>query len=210
MTKAEDKKNLKEMANPRVITLARYEDLDGLVHKFFADGSISDKELSDLSKIDSVLTTEFRVAQDYLAKMDEKSPLYKIGKDLVAYMYRCRTLIDKAHARAKICHATEDEAERRKILEVSQAQEERKEQERKEVLTLTNVGTTGMMLVLSLITPAQRMKAEESFSKKEVQKLSPKERQEIELRLLQAMQAMRDDQITTARLNQILNLGRMR
>ena len=78
MTKEEDKNNLKEMANPRVRTLARYEDLDGLVNKFFSDGIITDIELSTLSKIDSILTTEFRVAQDYLAKMDEKSPLYKV------------------------------------------------------------------------------------------------------------------------------------
>lgn len=210
MTKEEDKNNLKEMANPRVRTLARYEDLDGLVNKFFSDGIITDIELSTLSKIDSILTTEFRVAQDYLAKMDEKSPLYKVGKDLVAYMYRCRTLIDKAHAKAKVCNSIEDEEERCRVVRVAQIQEERQEQERKEVLTLTNVGVAGTMLMLSLITPAQRMQAEESFSRKEVQKLSPEERQEIELRLVQAMQAMREGQINTTQLNRILNLGRER
>ncbi len=210
MTKEEDKNNLKEMANPRVRTLARYEDLDGLINKFFSDGSITDAELGALSKIDSILTTEFRVAQDYLARMDEKSPLYGVGKDLVAYMYRCRTLIDKAHAKAKICHSIEDEEERYRVIKSAQIQEERQEQDKKEILTLTNVGTAGIMLMLSLITPAQRMQAEQSFSKKEVQKLSPKERQEIELRLIRAMQAMRDGQINTAQLNQILNLGRER
>ncbi|MBR4926836.1 MAG: hypothetical protein IKY98_00765 [Alphaproteobacteria bacterium] len=210
MTKEEDKKNLKEMANPRVRTLARYEDLDGLINKFFSDGSITDAELNALSKIDSILTTEFRVAQDYLSKMDEKSPLYRVGKDLVAYMYRCRTLIDKAHAKAKICNSIEDEEERYRVVKAAQVQEERKEQEKKEVLTLTNVGTAGVMLMLSLITPAQRMQAEQSFSQKEVQKLSPKERQEIELRLIRAMQAMREGQINTAQLNQILDLGRSR
>ena len=75
---------------------------------------------------------------------------------------------------------------------------------------MTNVGVAGTMLMLSLITPAQRMQAEESFSRKEVQKLSPEERQEIELRLVRAMQAMREGQINTAQLNQILNLGRER
>lgn len=185
------------IANPRVPGLARYQDLDSLVTRFFSDGKISTEELNVLNRIDDTLTAEFRVAQDYLSQMDSNSPMYGAAKELVNYLYRCRNLIDAAHDKAKIYN------------ELGQDEKQRMTQreQQKETLDLSHIGRAGVALVLGLMRPDQRLKAEESFSRRAVREINPDERAAIEQRLVQAMQQMRTPQVDIHQMNYILGLG---
>ena len=89
------KELIDDIKNPKVSGISKFRDLDAMVKDYFSDGIITDKELMTLDRIDALLTNEFRVAQEHIAKMDKKSPSYGAAQELLNYMYRCRNLIDK-------------------------------------------------------------------------------------------------------------------
>lgn len=198
-----DEMILGDVRNPKVSYAAKYQDLDALVQRFFADGEISALELKTLGRLDSLLTREFRVAQDYIGKMDKKSPMYAAAQELLTYMYRCRNLIDSAHDKAQVYHAVNEDKHKTKTIAEPVKEE-------KELLKIRHISRAGMLLMMSLMTEKQRMAAEQSFSEKEVAKLSPKEREEIRLNVVRAIAAIHDKQADSRRLNHILGLEHTR
>lgn len=196
-----------EVRNPKVSYAAKYQDLDEMVQRFFADGEISAMELKTLDRLDSLLTRQFRVAQDYIGKMDKSSPMYAAAQELLTHMYRCRNLIDSAHNKAKVYHAMDDD--KQKVVEPTKTVET-EETEEKDVLTIRNVSRAGTFLLMSLMTPKQRIEAERSFSEKEVALMSPKEREELQLNVVRAIAAIHDKQADSRRLNHILGLEHTR
>ena len=196
-----------EVRNPKVSYAAKYQDLDEMVQRFFADGEISALELKTLDRLDSLLTRQFRVAQDYIGKMDKSSPMYAAAQELLTHMYRCRNLIDAAHDKARVYHAVGDD--KQKVVEPTKTVET-EETEEKDVLTIRNVSRAGTFLLMSLMTPKQRIEAERSFSEKEVALMSPKEREELQLNVVRAMTAIHDKQADSRRLNHILGLEHTR
>ncbi len=198
-----DEMILGDVRNPKVSYAAKYQDLDALVQRFFADGEISALELKTLGRLDSLLTREFRVAQDYIGKMDKKSPMYAAAQELLTYMYRCRNLIDVAHDKAQVHHAVNEDKHKTKTISEPVKEE-------KEPLKIRHISRAGTLLMMSLMTEKQRMAAEQSFSEKEVAKLSPKEREEIRLNVVRAIAAIHDKQGDARRLNHILGLEHTR
>ena len=196
-----------EVRNPKVSYVAKYQDLDEMVQRFFADGEISDMELHTLGRLDSLLTRQFRVAQDYIGKMDKSSPMYAAAQELLTHMYRCRNLIDAAHDKARVYHAVGDD--KQKVVEPTKTVKT-EETEEKDVLTIRNVSRAGTFLLMSLMTPKQRIEAERSFSEKEVALMSPKEREELQLNVVRAIAAIHDKQADSRRLNHILGLEHTR
>ncbi|MBR5129821.1 MAG: hypothetical protein IKV03_01160 [Alphaproteobacteria bacterium] len=193
---------LGEMKNPKVSYAAKYQDLDALVHRFFEDGQISLPELNTLNRLDTLLTRQFQVAQDYVSKMDKNSPLYAAAQDLLLHMYRCRNLIDSAHDKAQLYYH-EKKQEKNNVAP-------KPIKEEPEVLTIRNVGKSGMFLMMSLMDEKQRINAERSFSEKEVKAMSPKERADIEENIVRAITAIHDKQVDSRRLNHILGLEHTR
>lgn len=193
-----------DVRNPNVSYAAKYQDLDALVQQFFADGDISASELKTLGRLDSLLTREFRVAQDYIGKMDKKSPLYAAAQELLTYMYRCRNLIDSAHDKAQVYHAINEDKQKTAVMSAEPEKEEKK------TLPIRNVSRAGAFLVMSLMTEKQRIAAEQSFSEKEVAVLSPQEREAIQLNIVRAISAIHDKQADSRRLNHILGLEHTR
>ena len=193
-----------DIRNPNVSYAAKYQDLDELVQRFFADGDISEFELKTLDRLDSLLTRQFQVAQDYIGKMDKSSPMYMAAQELLTHMYRCRNLIDSAHDKARVCHAMNDD--KQKTVKISHAPVK----EEKEVLTIRNVSRAGTFLLMSLMTPKQRIDAERSFNEKEVALMSSKEREELQLNVVRAITAIHDKQVDSRYLNHILCLERTR
>lgn len=192
-----------EVRNPKVSYAAKYQDLDALVQRFFSDGEISDMELKTLGRLDALLTREFRVAQDYIGKMDKNSPMYSAAQELLTYMYRCRNLIDTAHDKAQLYHAMSDD--KQKTIEMPKSLKDEKE-----VLTIRHVGMGGMFLLKGLISEQQRMEAERSFSEREVAMMSEQEREAIKLNIVRAISAIHDKQADSRRLNHILGLEHTR
>ena len=199
-----DEMILGDVSNPKVSYAAKYQDLDALVQRFFADGEISALELKTLGRLDSLLTREFRVAQYYIGKMDKNSPMYAAAQELLTYMYRCRNLIDAAHDKAQVHHAVNEDKHKPAVMSVKPEKEEKK------TLPIRHISRAGMLLMMSLMTEKQRMAAEQSFSEKEVAKLSPKEREEIRLNVVRAIAAIHDKQGDARRLNHILGLEHTR
>lgn len=193
-----------EIRNPKVSYAAKYQDLDALVQQFFADSNISDMELNTLGKLDALLMREFRIAQDYIGKMDKNSPMYAAAQELLTHMYRCRNLIDAAHDKAKVYHAIGDDKQKTSVVLPEPVKEE------KEVLTIRNVSRGGMLLMASLNTEKQRMAAEQSFSEKEVAMMTPAEREEICLKVVRAIADIHENKADSRRLNHILGLGHTR
>ena len=193
-----------DIRNPNVSYAAKYQDLDELVQRFFADGDISEFELKTLDRLDSLLTRQFQVAQDYIGKMDKSSPMYIAAQELLTPMYRCRNLIDSAHDKARVCHAMNDD--KQKTVKISHVPVK----EEKEVLTIRNVSRAGTFLLMSLMTPKQRIDAERSFNEKEVALMSSKEREELQLNVVRAITAIHDKQVDSRYLNHILGLERTR
>lgn len=190
---------------PNVEELSRYQDLENLVKTVFMDEHVSDLELKVLGDIDALLVAEFYVAQESLNKMDQNSPMYAAAKELVTHLYRCRMLIDKAHDKAKVYNdLSHFEKERLKAAEMA------KSSVQKETLSLSNIGEKGMALMMGLMTPEQRIQAEQSFAKKQVRALSVAEREAIEQRVMAAIQSIRAGQTNAMQLNRILDLGRER
>lgn len=188
---------LDEIRNPKVSVVSKFHDLDALVKEFFSDGVISGVELGTLDRMDALLTKEFRVAQEYIGKMDKKSPMYESAKYLLEYMYRCRNLIDAAHNKAKVYN------------ELTQDQKKRVDSRhvKKEKLDISGIDHDGMLLMMSLMTPENRMRAQQSFSKQEEEELSGRERSEITNRIIQAINFIHDKKMNARQLNQILQLG---
>jgi hypothetical protein len=193
-----------EIRNLKVSYAAKYQDLDALVQQFFADSNIYDMELNTLGKLDALLTREFRIAQDYIGKMDKNSPMYAAAQELLTHMYRCRNLIDAAHDKAKVYHAIGDDKQKTSVVLPEPVKEE------KEVLTIRNVSRGGMLLMASLNTEKQRMAAEQSFSEKEVAMMTPAEREEICLKVVRAIADIHENKADSRRLNHILGLGHTR
>lgn len=189
---------LRKIETRRVPHVARYQDLDALVHRFFSDGQITDTELNILGRLDNILTTEFRVAQEHFVTMDKSSPLYAKAQDLINYLYRCRNLIDAAHDKAKVYNALSEQEKKRFT--------ERPIKSEPDVLNLTHIGTAGVALVKGLLTPMQRAAAQDSFDKRQIQPITPTERQQIEMRLDKALMAMNDKTPDSTRLNRLLGL----
>lgn len=194
------KELIDDIKNPKVSGISKFRDLDAMVKDYFSDGIITDKELMTLDRIDALLTNEFRVAQEHIAKMDKKSPSYGAAQELLNYMYRCRNLIDAAHNKAKVYNELDD----------GQKKQLATHQEEKTQLDLSGIGKKGVLLMLSLMTPAQRMAAERSFSTKNLHEISPAERIEIEMRIMQAIHAIRSKNTDAHYLNHILQLGHER
>lgn len=193
-----------EVRNPNVSYAAKYQDLDELVQRFFADGDISDMELHTLGRLDSLLTRQFQVAQDYVGKMDKNSPMYAAAQELLTHMYRCRNLIDAAHDKAHLYQAMD--VAQKKFVASSQASKK----EEDDVLSIRNISRSGALLMMSLMTKRQRMAAEQSFSEKEVALMSPKEREEFQLNVVRAITEIHDKQADSRRLNHILGLEHTR
>lgn len=199
-----DEMMIDEVRDPKVSYVAKYQDLDEMVQRFFSDGEISDMELKTLDRLDSLLTRQFRVAQDYIGKMDKNSPMYAAAQELLTHMYRCRNLIDGAHDKARVYHAMGDESKG------AVATSHTLEKEDEKVLSIRNISRAGTFLMMSLMTPQQRMAAEYSFSEKEVALMSPKEREELQLNVVRAITAIHDKQADSRRLNHILGLEHTR
>ena len=199
-----DETIIDDVRNPKVSYVAKYQDLDELVQRFFADGDISDMELHILGRLDVLLTRQFQVAQNYVSKMDKNSPMYAAAQELLTHMYRCRNLIDVAHSKARVYHAMDDDKKKSDDFSKKTVKEEKK------VLSIRNVGRAGTLLMMSLMTKQQRMAAEQSFSEKEVAMLSPKERDEIQLNIVRAITEIHDKKADARCLNHILGLEHTR
>lgn len=194
----DDARIINELENPLVPGLARYQDLDEFISKVFIDGFVSGDELKSLERIDEILDSEYMVAQNLISKMDPKSPMYAVAKDMIHYLYRCRNLIDNAADRAKIYNEmTEEEKELM----------ERRERQ-KESLDIKVATAAGLDLIQSLMTPSQRIQAEQSFAAKAMKALSPAEHEAIAERLTRVMGAMRETKLNVFQMNKMLCLGR--
>lgn len=194
----DDASILRDLEDPIVPGLARYQDLDEFISKVFLDGIVSDSELQTLERIDEILDSEYMVAQDLIAKMNPKSPMYGVAREMIQHLYRCRNLIDNAADKAKIYNELGDDEKERL---------ERRERE-KDDLTVKVGSEAGMALLKSLMTPQQRIQAEQSFANKAVRALSAAEHEAIANRLNRVMGAMKETHLNAFQMNKMLCLGR--
>lgn len=193
----DDARILSELENPLVPGLARYQDLDEFISRVFLDGFVSQSELNTLNRIDEILDSEYMVAQDLISKMDSKSPMYAVAREMLHHLYRCRNLIDSAADKAKVYNELE---------KAEQELMERRERQ-KETLDI-KVSTGGLNLINSLMTPEQRIQAERSFAMKAMKTLNPVERETIAERLTRVMGAMKETKLNAFQMNKMLCLGR--
>ena len=185
--------------------LSRYRDLMAFVKGAFSDGHISDLELHQIERAESDILLEYQVAADVFFKMDPGSKGYAAAERLLYHLHRCNVFMRFARDQARLKHAREkmgpDHPTRDRRKEDLAAKEEK--------VILIESAAAGFGLMKSLETPYERIQAELPTIRRNLAKLSPEERIELEAKINAMLDQLRDRQLehlSIEELNRIIGL----
>lgn len=192
----------------RFPTMSRYRDLMTFVKNAFADGVISDTELMQIEKAEKDILLEYQVAADVFYKMNPNDPAYGAAKRLLWHLHRCNVLMRSARDYARIKN-TRDKGNVEMVERDRRKEDFFKKDDKVIKLEVATLGVAGLDLMKSLEHPEERIRADLPTIRRNLAKLSPEERMEIEARLsamLDQIQAQQLELLSVAEVNRLLGL----
>ncbi len=185
--------------------LSRYRDLMLYVKSAFADGKISDDELNHIETMEKDILLEYQVAADIFFKMDAFSPQYAAARKLLNHLHRCNVFMTFAYKYAKDKHDTETMGQQGRDLNREIV---RQNTQQSKVIQLSAT-MVGIDLLKSLESRKQRIEADLPRIRRDLAKLSPEERAELEGKINAILEQMRDrqiEQLSVYELNRLIGL----
>lgn len=182
--------------------LSRYRDLILFVKSAFSDNVISDIELQQIETIEKDILLEYQVAADVFFKMDTNGPHYSAARRLLNHLHRCNVFMQFAYRHAKAKHESG-------IISIPQRERY------KEPVILDNkviqitTTMTGIKLLKELDTPQKRIEADLPRIRRDLSRLSPEERAELEAKInamIEQLQERQLEQLSVYELNRLIGL----
>lgn len=192
-------------AKSRFPILSRYRDLIVFVKSAFSDNQITDIELRQIETIEKDILLEYQVAADVFFKMEQSMPHYAAARRLLDHLHRCNVFMRFAYEQAKAKHDFDS-------ISTPQRQKEA------EIISMKTVGkkvieisagAAGYHLLKDLENPTQRIEADLPLIRRNLSKLSPEQRAEIEAKINALIEQLKDrqlEQLSVYELNRLIGL----
>lgn len=188
--------------------LSRYRDLMAFVKGAFSDGYISDRELAQIEKAESDILLEYQVAADALGNMDPSDKRYGAAKRLLLHLHRCNVFMRFARDQARINHSQAQNGLPHPPIRERKKEELAKRKQEEKIIFIESAAA-GYGLLKSLETPYERIQAELPTIRRNLAKLSPEQRIELEARINAIIDQIRDrqlEQLSIEELNHLIGL----
>ncbi len=185
--------------------LSRYRDLIIFVKAAFSDGKISDDEFEQISTIEKDILLEYQVAAEVFSSMNFNAPHYNAAQKLLNHLHRCNVFMQFAYDQAKLKRAIDSGSA---PVAVRDMYREKIALTDNKVIQLTTT-MTGVELLKELETPKKRIEAELPQIRRNLAKLSPEERAEVEAKVNAIIEQMKDrqiEQLSVHELNRLIGL----
>lgn len=189
----------------RFPVLGRYRDLISFVKAAFSDGKITDTELSQIETVENDILLEFQTAADIFSRMKYGDKNYAATQKLVNHLHRCNVFMSFARTQAKLKNASSP-------LDPVRDMYREKVAVNNKVIELT-ANTEGINVLKDLEKTRDRIEAELPQMRRNLSKLSPDERAELEARVNAMIDRLREielemhlDQISFDKMNEIIGL----
>ena len=185
--------------------LGRYRDLISFVKAAFSDGKITDTELSQIETVENDILLEFQTAADIFSRMKYGDKNYTATQKLVNHLHRCNVFMSFARTQAKLKNASSP-------LDPVRDMYREKVAVNNKVIELTAT-TEGVNVLKDLEKTRDRIEAELPQMRRNLSKLSPDERAELEARVNAMIDRLREielemhlDQLSFDKMNEIIGL----
>ncbi len=185
--------------------LSRYRDLIIFVKAAFSDGVISDMEMEQISTIEKDILLEYQVAAEVFASMSFNAPHYNAAQKLLNHLHRCNVFMQFAYEQARLKRAIASGAT---PLPVRDMHREKIALTDNKIIQITAT-MAGINLLKELDTPKKRIEAELPQIRRNLAKLSPEERAEIEAKINAIIEQLKDRQLellSVHELNRLIGL----
>lgn len=190
--------------NSRFPTLSRYRDLISFVRGAFADGKISDTEMSQIEKVEHDILLEYLVAAEVFDKIPNSAPQKAAAQKLLNHLHRCNVFMSFAKTQAKMKHDSGR----------PMSENEKKTEIVVEHVVLDNnktlrigVSAAQLDLLRELESREARIKAELPTMRKKLAEMNQEERAEYEAQINAIIDQIAHanlEQVSVAELNQLL------
>ena len=185
--------------------LSRYRDLILFVKNAFSDNVISDTELQQIETIEKDILLEYQIAADVFFKMDMKGPHYSAAQKLLNHLHRCNVFMQFAYKHAKEKH--DADAGTISVPQREKYQEQVALTDNKVIQITTSM--TGLKLLKELDTPQKRIEADLPRIRRNLSRLTPEERAELEAKInamIEQLQERQLEQLSVYELNRLIGL----
>lgn len=186
--------------------LGRYRDLISFVKAAFSDGKITDTELSQIETVENDILLEFQTAADIFSRITYGDKNYTATQKLVNHLHRCNVFMSFARTQAKLKNASSP-------LDPVRDMYREKVAVNNKVIELTAT-TEGVNVLKDLEKTRDRIEAELPQMRRNLSKLSPDERAELEARVNAMIDRLREielemhlDQVSFDKMNEIIGLS---
>lgn len=186
--------------------IGRYRDLISFVKAAFSDGKITDTELSQIETVENDILLEFQTAADIFSRMKYGDKNYTATQKLVNHLHRCNVFMSFARTQAKLKNASSP-------LDPVRDMYREKVAVNNKVIELTAT-TEGVNVLKDLEKTRDRIEAELPQMRRNLSKLSPDERAELEARVNAMIDRLREielemhlDQVSFDKMNEIIGLS---
>ncbi len=186
--------------------LGRYRDLISFVKAAFSDGKITDAELSQIETVENDILLEFQTAADIFSRMKYGDKNYTATQKLVNHLHRCNVFMSFARTQAKLKNAATSPMDPIRDMYREKVAVNNK------VIELTAT-TEGVNVLKDLEKTRDRIEAELPQMRRNLSKLSPDERAELEARVNAMIDRLREielemhlEQLSFDKMNEIIGL----
>ncbi len=189
----------------RFPVLSRYRDLIIFVKGAFSDNQISDIELAQIETVEKDILLEYQVAAEVFSKMPYNTPHYNAAQKLLTHLHRCNVFMQFAHDQARLKRST---GNGKQPIPPEELHQESVALTGKKVINLTAT-MAGVNLLKELDTPKKRIDAELPQIRRNLAKLSPEERAEVEGKINAILEQMKDkqlEQLSVHEMNRLIGL----
>lgn len=219
----------------RMPVLSRYRDLITYVKSAFSDGRITPDELAHIETIEKDILLEYQIAADVFSKMSVGTPEYAPARKLLIHLHRCNVFMRFARDQARLKYVDTKKNQMNINAHVIQ---EQKQMQVKRITGETSTETSsafatpvrdkkqeilasdkkviqftaqmaGIELMKQMDNQHERIQAELPQIRRDLARLSPEERAELEARLSAMIDQIKDRQLehlTIEEMNRIIGL----
>lgn len=220
----------------RMPVLSRYRDLITYVKAAFSDGNITPTELATIEMIEKDILLEYQIAADVFSKMSVGTPEYAPARKLLNHLHRCNVFMRFARDQARLKYVDTNQKNMNVNMHVIQDQKQKRVKRATATESSTETSSSftspvrdkkqeilasdqkviqfttqmmGLELLKQLDNQHERIQAELPQIRRDLARLSPEERAELEARLSAMIDQIRDRQLehlTIEEMNRIIGL----